>query len=162
MIPNENCSGISSESFLKLGIHLYETQKTIDENNQDVNDILNEEQEILKDTIIELKKQRHYINNEINNLLNENTEITKKIHIFDYENKLNKLNNINNINKSMSSSSYNIIYLETNNIKKLIIEYLNKQTKNNMAINELNTNLDAIDESITHVESKINHTKNAK
>jgi hypothetical protein len=152
MIQNENSSGISPESFLKLGIHLYETQKTIDENNQDVNDILNEEQEILKDTIIELKKQRHYINNEINKLLNENTEITKKIHVFDYE---NKLNNINNINKSMSSSSYNIIYLETDNIKNLIIEYLNKQTKNNMTINELNVNLDAIDESILCIERKI-------
>jgi len=159
MIPNENCSGISPESFLKLGIHLYETQKTIDENNQDVNDILNEEQEILKDTIIELKKQRHYINNEINKLLNENIELTKKIHVFDYENKLKKSNksmsSSSMSSSSMSSSSYNIIYLETDNIKNLIIEYLNKQTKNNMTINELKVNLDAIDESILCIERKI-------
>lgn len=145
--------GISSESFLRLGIYLYKTQQTIDETNCEEQEILNEEQEILNDTIIELKQKRHEIIYKINQLLIENTDLTNKINVFDYENKLKRAR------KTMSNSSYNIIYLQSKNIKHLIIEYLNKQTKNNILINEHNSSLDAVDESIAYFESKIIYKK---
>ena len=59
MIPNENCSGISPESFLKLGTHLYETQKTIDETNCEEQDILNEEEGRPDDDITCLAENVH-------------------------------------------------------------------------------------------------------
>ena len=180
--------GISTESFIRLGIYLCKTQKTIDETNceeqkilneeqeilneeqeilnkeqeilnkeqeilNEEQEILNEEQEILNDTIIELKQKRHEIIYKINQLLIENTDLTNKINVFDYENKLQRAR------KTISNSSYNIIYLQSKNIKHLIIEYLNKQTKNNILINEHNSSLDAVDESIAYFESKIIYKK---
>jgi len=146
--------GISTEAFLRLGTYLYTTQQTIDETNYEEQEILKEEQiedeqELLKETIIELKQKRDDIVYNRNKLLLENSELSKKILVFDYERKLS------NAHKSMSTSAYNIICLETNNIKHLILEYMNKQTKINANIHSLNGNIDAIDENIAYFERKI-------
>lgn len=139
--------GISTESFLRLGTYLSKTQ--IDETNYEEQEILKEEQEILKETIIELKQKRDDIVYNRNKLLLENSELSKKILVFDYERKLS------NAHKTMSTSAYNIICLETNNIKHLILEYMNKQTKIKANIHSLNGNIDAIDETIAYFERKI-------
>jgi len=126
---NDWGTGISSVSFLKLGMYLYENQQKIDEKEQLKKDNKIEELEILTDTIQGLKLTRNNIINKINKLSNK-----KKIII--------------NNNNKMSSSSYNIILLENNKLR-------NEYELNKKLLNEEILLKNTIDESIKHIEYKI-------
>ena len=170
MVPE---TGIYPGTFLRIGIYLYETQKRLDmdnkkqaeeneaeeneaeeneaeeneaeENEEEENEEdENEAEEILKDTIEYLEEKKKYILDDINKLYTERVRLKN-----DYK------HNLRNVNQKMSNSSYNMIFLKSNNIKTELNIYFKKIEKNKILIQELIISKDAISESIESLKCKI-------
>ena len=101
-------------------------------------------QEILKMTIKDLMEQRNMVMLDIEKKNLQNISLKN-----DYKHQLR------DHNKIMSNSSYNVIYLKSNNVKDDLIEYYKKKEQVKSLLQDLNNSKDAINESIKSLAAQL-------